>query len=54
MHWFFWAFLICILFLVTYNPRSGRLGKFFVQDRLVEVNDQRTSQSNSDSGVPRE
>jgi hypothetical protein len=62
MHWVFWAFLACLLFSVTYNPRTGRLGKlacdsgliYFTPERVVEDNAQRTTQSNRDSSVPRE
>ena len=28
MHWLLWAFIACIVFMVTYNPRSGRLSRF--------------------------
>ena len=28
MHWLVWAFIACIVFLITYNPRTGSLGKF--------------------------
>jgi hypothetical protein len=28
MHWIFWAVLACLVFLATYNPRTGNLNKF--------------------------
>jgi hypothetical protein len=54
MHWILWTFIACLLFLVTYKPRTGRLNKFFTSEILVEDNGQRTAQSDSDSSVPRE
>jgi len=54
MHWLVWAFIICIVFLVTYNPRTGSLGKFFAPQELVEDNDQRTTQSDSNPSISRE
>jgi len=54
MHWLVWAFIACIVFLITYNPRTGSLGKFFTNQELVEDNDQRTTQSDSNPSIPRE
>jgi hypothetical protein len=28
MHWLFWAVLACLVFLASYNPRTGNLTKF--------------------------
>ena len=28
MRWFIWAVLGCLIFLATYNPRTGNLNKF--------------------------
>jgi len=54
MHWLFWAAILCIVFLVTYNPRTGNLNKFFTQDISVEDNAQRKAQGDSDTGIIRE
>jgi len=54
MHWLILAIIVCIVFLITYNPRSGRLNNFFTQQVLVEDNAQRTAQSDSDTSLPRE
>ena len=55
MHWILWAFIACILFMVTYDPRTGNIQKYFTQDKLVEDHDgpssppKRKTQSDSDS-----
>jgi hypothetical protein len=51
-----WAFILCIVFLITYDKRTGRLDNFFAQE-LVEVpgNGQlhkREAQSGSDTDEP--
>lgn len=46
-----WLLLIGLVFLITYNPRTGKLGKFFESERLVEdrnVGASRKTQSDSD------
>jgi len=47
MHWVFWAVLACLVFLATYNPRRGKLQKFFTPEMID--GDQRTPQSNGDT-----
>jgi hypothetical protein len=50
MHWLVWAAIICLVFLITYNPRTGRLGKFFAPEVSVEDGkSEGTTQSNSNS-----
>lgn len=55
MHWIFWAVLLCLVFLASYNPRTGNLNKYFAPDISVEDGNPtsrtnaRTPQSNSDS-----
>ena len=36
MHWIFWAVLACLVFLASYNPRTGNLTKFFAPETSVE------------------
>jgi len=50
MHWIFWVIIASLVFLVTYNPRSGTLGKFFGPELSVEgKHASRTTQSDSDT-----
>lgn len=44
-----WVLLIGLLFLITYNPRSGNLDDFFDLNVSVEQNGSREAQSNSDT-----
>lgn len=36
MHWFFLLILLCLIFLATYDPRSGTLSDFFAPQTSVE------------------
>ena len=54
MHWIFLAIIVCLVFLASYNPRTGNLTKFFVPERPVEDGTSRksaprTPQSDSDT-----
>lgn len=45
-----WLLLLGLVFLITYNPRTGKLGKFFALERSVEDGSaSRKTQSNSDT-----
>ena len=48
MHWVFWACLACLVFLATYDPRRGKLQKFFTQEITVN-DDPREAQSSGDT-----
>jgi hypothetical protein len=48
MHWIFWAFIACLVFLSTYDPRRGKLDKFFTAEMIDD--NQRTPQSNGNTG----
>jgi hypothetical protein len=45
MHWILLVAIACIIFLISYNPRTGNLTKFFAPEKLVEDNASRTAQS---------
>jgi hypothetical protein len=55
MHWIFLAIIACLVFMASYNPRTGNLTKFFAPDVSVEDGKppssraQRKAQSNSDT-----
>lgn len=61
MHWIIWAILACLVFLASYNPRTGSVTKYFVDPapeprkyfaQKTSVEDgitSRTPQSDSDS-----
>ena len=49
MHWILLAAIACIIFLISYNPRTGNLTKFFAPEKTVEDNASRTTQSYSDT-----
>ena len=36
MHWIFLAIIACLVFLASYNPRTGNLNKYFAPERSVE------------------
>lgn len=42
-----WLLLAGVVFLVTYNPHTGNLGKFFGPEIVVGKDAQRETQSNS-------
>jgi hypothetical protein len=48
MHWIFWAILACLVFLATYDPRRGKLQKFFTPEMIVN-DDPGASQSNGNT-----
>jgi len=50
----FWLIIACIVFLITYDKRSGKLQEFFGPDIVVESRngDSRTTQSSSDTNEP--
>ena len=55
MHWGFMALIACLVFLASYNPRTGNLNKFFAPGVSVEdgkpasSRSKRKAQSNSDT-----
>jgi hypothetical protein len=55
MHWIFLAIITCLVFMASYNPRTGNLTKFFAPDVSVEDGKppssraQRTPQSDRDT-----
>lgn len=44
-----WLLLFGLVFLITYNPRTGNLGKFF--DAKVPVEDESSRATQSDSNT---
>jgi hypothetical protein len=45
-----WLLLLGLVFLITYNPRTGNLGSFFAKEVSVEAqNASRETQSDSDT-----
>ena len=36
MHWIFLALIACLVFLASYNPRTGNLNKYFAPETSVE------------------
>ena len=36
MHWIFLAIIACLVFLASYNPRTGNLTKYFAPETSVE------------------
>ena len=36
MHWIFLAIIACLVFLASYNPRTGNLNKYFAPETSVE------------------
>jgi hypothetical protein len=36
MHWIFLAIIACLVFLASYNPRTGNLTKFFAPETSVD------------------
>ena len=51
MHWIFLAIIVCLVFLASYNPRTGNLNKYFAPETSVEDGKppSRTTQSDSDT-----
>jgi hypothetical protein len=55
MHWIFLVIIACLVFLSSYNPRTGNVVKFFAPTVSVDGpkrpsrNSQRKAQSDSDS-----
>jgi hypothetical protein len=49
MHWIFLALVACLVFLASYNPRTGNLTKYFAPETSVEHNGSREAQSDSDT-----
>jgi hypothetical protein len=46
-----WILLLGLVFLITYNPRTGNLSNFFTKEISVEdENASRTAQGDSDTG----
>ena len=44
-----WLLLLGLVFLVSYNPRTGNLGKFFGPEISVEDHDESSREAQSDS-----
>lgn len=44
-----WILLFGLIFLITYNPRTGNLGDFFTSKVSVEPNDSRETQGDRNS-----
>ena len=44
-----WLLLLGLLFMITYNPRTGNLTKYFGSEVSVEGNASRETQSNRNS-----
>ena len=36
MHWIFLVIIACLIFMASYNPRTGNLNKFFAPKTSVE------------------
>jgi len=36
MHWFFLALIACLVFMASYNPRTGNLNKYFAPETSVD------------------
>ena len=36
MHWIFLVIIACLVFLASYNPRTGNLNKFFAPKTSVD------------------
>jgi len=54
MHWFIWAVLGCLIFLATYNPRTGNLNKFLRDaDNDQSFSDNQVSVEDGASSAPR-
>ena len=55
MHWIFLAIIACLVFLASYNPRTGNLNKYFAPETSVEDGSSsrksatRTTQGDSDT-----
>lgn len=49
MHWVFLAVIACLVFLASYNPRTGNLNKYFAPEIPVERHGSRETQSDSDT-----
>ena len=51
-----WLLLLGLVFLITYNPRTGNLGSFFAKEISVEDRNgaSRETQSDSDTDEHRE
>ena len=54
MRWFIWAVLGCLIFLATYNPRTGNLNKFLRDaDNDQSFSDNQVSVEDGASSAPR-
>ena len=49
MHWILLALVACLVFLASYNPRTGNLTKYFAPETSVERHGSREAQSDSDT-----
>ena len=49
MHWIIWVIILALVFLATYNPRTGNLTKFFALETSVEDGSSRKAQSDRDT-----
>jgi hypothetical protein len=45
-----WLLLLGLVFLITYNPRTGNVVKYFADPISVESNGSRKAQIDSDTG----
>jgi hypothetical protein len=48
MHWIFLVLIACLVFMASYNPRTGNLNKYFAPETSVE-HGSRETQSDSDT-----
>jgi hypothetical protein len=48
MHWIFLVLIACLVFMASYNPRTGNLNKYFAPEIPVE-HGSRATQSNRDT-----
>jgi hypothetical protein len=50
MHWIVLAIIACLVFLASYNPRTGNLTKYFVPETSVDgPSPSRAAQSDSNT-----
>ena len=50
MHWILLAIIACLVFMASYNPRTGNLTKFFATETSVDgPSPSRKTQGDSDT-----